>query len=143
MLKHISKILKFSPINLLLTTLLLSAAHAEIVVIVNPANSASIDEAQIIKIFLGQSKAFSSGAEAMPVDQKPGTLREEFGNTRLKKTPAKLKSLWARQIFTGGAKPPRELANDDEVIKFVASTSGGIGYIDSAKANKTIKVIKP
>ncbi|MCV2370356.1 type 2 periplasmic-binding domain-containing protein [Roseateles oligotrophus] len=116
-------------------------ANADVAVIVHPGNSASIDEEQITKIFLGQTKTFSGGAEATPVDIKESPLREDFGNKILKKTPAQLKALWARQIFTGGAKPPRELASDDEVVKFVASTPGAIGYVDAGKANATVKVV--
>jgi ABC-type phosphate transport system substrate-binding protein len=118
------------------------AALADVVVIVNPANAANIDEEQIAKIFLGQTKTFSNGTEAVPIDQKEGALREEFGNKLLKKNPAQLKAQWARQIFTGGAKPPKELASDDEILKFVASNPGAIAYIDSSKVNKTVKVLK-
>ncbi len=118
------------------------AMAGDVVVIVNPANSANIDEEQIAKIFLGQTKTFSNGSEALPVDQKEGALREEFGNKLLKKNPAQLKAQWARQIFTGGAKPPKELSSDDEILKFVASTPGAIAYIDSSKVNKSVKVVK-
>jgi ABC-type phosphate transport system substrate-binding protein len=119
-----------------------SLAMADVVVIVNPANTANIDEEQIAKIFLGQTKTFSNGSEAMPVDQKEGAVREEFGNKLLKKNPAQLKAQWARQIFTGGAKPPKELGSDDEVLKFVASNPGAIAYIDASKVNKSVKVVK-
>ncbi len=119
-----------------------SAAIADVVVIVNPANSAAIDEEQIAKIFLGQTKTFSNGSEATPIDQKEGPLREEFGNKLLKKNPSQLKAQWARQIFTGGAKPPKEMASDDEILKFVASTPGAIAYVDSSKVNKSGKVVK-
>lgn len=119
-----------------------AVAVADVVVIINPANAASIDEEQIAKIFLGQTKTFSNGSEATPIDQKEGALREEFGNKVLKKNPSQLKAQWARQIFTGGAKPPKELASDDEILKFVASTPGAIAYIDSSKVNKTVKVVK-
>ncbi|MCV2353554.1 hypothetical protein LNV09_05195 [Paucibacter sp. B2R-40] len=116
-------------------------AAADVAVIVHPSNAASIDEEQITKIFLGQTKTFSGGSEATPVDIKESPLREEFGTKVLKKNSAQLKALWARQIFTGGAKPPRELGSDEEVIKFVASTPGAIGYVDAGKANATVKVI--
>ncbi|MBR7745673.1 substrate-binding domain-containing protein [Undibacterium baiyunense] len=119
-----------------------SVAIADVVVIVNPANSAAIDEEQIAKIFLGQTKTFSNGSEATPIDQKEGPLREEFGNKLLKKNPSQLKAQWARQIFTGGAKPPKEMASDDEILKFVASTPGAIAYVDSSKVNKSVKVVK-
>ncbi|WP_246464524.1 hypothetical protein [Undibacterium seohonense] len=117
-------------------------AMADVVVIINPANAAGIDEEQIAKIFLGQTKTFSNGSEATPIDQKEGAVREEFGNKFLKKNPSQLKAQWARQIFTGGAKPPKELSSDDEILKFVANTPGAIAYIDSSKVNKSVKVVK-
>ncbi len=139
--KSIAKVFSYAPASLVL--LALSApVMADVVVIVNPANSASIDEEQIAKIFLGQTKTFSNGSEATPIDQKEGPVREEFGNKLLKKNPSQLKAQWARQIFTGGAKPPKELGSDDEILKFVASTPGAIAYIDSSKVNKTVKVVK-
>ncbi len=119
-----------------------AAAVADVVLIVNPANSAAIDEEQFAKIFLGQTKTFSNGSEATPIDQKEGAVREEFGNKLLKKNPAQLKAQWARQIFTGGAKPPKEMASDEDILKFVASTPGAIAYIDASKVNKSVKVIK-
>jgi ABC-type phosphate transport system substrate-binding protein len=127
---------------LALTSVGVNLARADAVIIVHPSNAVSIDDEQISKIFLGQTKTFPGGAEAMPVDNKEGPLREDFGNKVLKKNPAQLKALWARQIFTGGAKPPRELPSEDEVLKFVASTPGAIGYVDSSKANGSVKVLK-
>ncbi|MCV2362130.1 phosphate ABC transporter substrate-binding protein [Paucibacter sp. DJ1R-11] len=121
---------------------LAGAAQADIAVIVHPSNATALDDEQISKIFLGQTKTFSGGGEAVPVDQKEGATREDFGNKVLKKNPSQLKALWARQIFTGGAKPPREMGGDDEVLKFVASTPGAIGYVDAGKANSSVKVVK-
>ncbi|MEJ6005949.1 phosphate ABC transporter substrate-binding protein [Paucibacter sp. AS339] len=120
----------------------LSSAWADAVIIVHPSNATPMDDEQVSKIFLGQTKTFPGGAEALPVDIKESPVREDFGNKVLKKTPAQLKALWARQIFTGGAKPPRELASEDDVLKFVASTPGAIGYVDSSKANASVKVLK-
>lgn len=123
-------------------SLLVSAAQADTVVIVHPSNASALDDEQISKIFLGQTKTFAGGGEAIPVDQKDGAAREDFGNKVLKKNQSQLKALWARQIFTGGAKPPKELGGDDEVLKFVASTPGAIGYVEAGKANSSVKVVK-
>lgn len=118
------------------------AVRGDVVVIVHPSNGAALDDDSIGKLFMGQTKTFPGGAEATPVDLKEGGLREDFGNKVLKKNPSQLKALWARQIFTGGAKPPKELESEDAVVKFVAATPGAIGYVDSAKANSSVKVVK-
>lgn len=122
---------------------LTATAQADMVVIVHPSNGAALDDEQISKIFLGQTKTFPGGGEATPVDQKEGAAaREDFNAKVLKKSTAQLKALWARQIFTGGAKPPKEVEGDEAVVKFVASTPGAIGYVDAGKAGSGVKVIK-
>jgi len=75
----------------------------------------------------------------------PKCIKEQYPDLYpelLKKNPSQLKAQWARQIFTGGAKPPKEMASDDEILKFVASTPGAIAYVDSSKVNKSVKVVK-
>jgi len=75
---------------------LAGAAQADIAVIVHPSNATALDDEQISKIFLGQTKTFSGGGEAVPVDQKEGATREDFGNKVLKKNPSQLKALCGR-----------------------------------------------
>ena len=54
----------------LMMTLLLStlgsAAFADVVVIVNPANSAAISATDIQNLFLGKAASFSNGTRAKP-----------------------------------------------------------------------------
>ena len=109
-------------------------AVADVVVVSIHANSASIDEEQIAKIFLDKPRP-SNGSEAIPIDQKEGPVREDFGNKFPKKNPSQLKAQWARRL-TGGAKPPKELASDDEILKFVASTPGAIATWIRARSTK-------
>ena len=104
-------------------------------VIVNPSNSASIDEEQIAKIFQDKPRP-SPMVRRRFYRSKEGPVREDFGNKFLKKNPSQLKAQWARQIFTGGAKPPKEMASDDEILKFVANTPGAIAYMDSSKGQQ-------
>jgi ABC-type phosphate transport system substrate-binding protein len=60
----------------------------------------------------------------------------------LKKNASQLKAYWAQQVFTGGGKPPPELEGDDAVLKHVADTPGGIGYVESGKTRAGVRVIK-
>lgn len=117
-------------------------ASADTVVIVHPSNTAALDDETISKIFQGQTKSFPGGAEASPVDLKEGATREDFSGKVLKRTTAQIKAYWARQIFTGGARPPKELDSEESVVKFVASTPGAIGYVDASKAGAGVKVLK-
>lgn len=119
-----------------------TVAHAEVTVIVHAGNGASLDDEAIANLFLGQTKTFAGGAEATPVNQKDSAgATGEFASRYLKKTPAQLRAFWAKQVFTGAGRPPKELDGDDAVIKFVAATPGAIGYIEG-KPGPGVKAAK-
>jgi ABC-type phosphate transport system substrate-binding protein len=116
---------------------------AEPVVIVNTANSTpELTVDQISDIFLKKKTTFDGGLEALPVNLKEGEqLRQEFYEKASQKSPSQLKAYWSKSVFTGKKIPPKDLNSADEVKKFVSSTPGGIGYIDKAAADSTVKVI--
>ncbi|NRA25025.1 MAG: phosphate ABC transporter substrate-binding protein, partial [Oleispira sp.] len=72
-------------------------ANAEISVIVNPSNpNAGIDQATVSKIFLGKSKSFPDGTQAVPIDQDDGSAtRKTFNSSLLGKSASQLKSYWS------------------------------------------------
>ncbi len=117
-------------------------ALADTVVIVHPATSAVLDDDALARIFLRQVRSFPDGAAAQPVSQKEGPATEDFRTRVLKKNAAQLRAYWAQQVFTGGAKPLQELDSDEAVMKYVAETPGGIGYIDAAKVKPGVRVVK-
>ncbi len=116
--------------------------QAEPIVIVNAANASSLDEEYAAKIFLRQVKVFPDGSPAQPVNQKDGPLTDDFRQKVLKKNGAQFKSYWAQQLFTGAAKPVPEVDGDEAVLKQVADTPGGIGYIDSSKLKPGVKAMR-
>lgn len=118
-------------------------ASAEISVVVsanNPNNS--IDQATVSKIFLGKTKSFPDGSQAVPVDQDDGAAaREAFNSTVLGKSASQLKSYWSRLIFTGKGTPPKQSGNDAAVKQLVANNPNIIGYIDSSAVDASVKVV--
>ncbi|MCH9648357.1 MAG: hypothetical protein K0U98_08965 [Deltaproteobacteria bacterium] len=55
-----------------------------------------------------------------------------------------LRSFWERERYSGRAVKPKEYGSDEEVMKFVARTPGGIGYVTvGAKLRKGVKALKP
>jgi ABC-type phosphate transport system substrate-binding protein len=115
---------------------------AEVAVIVHPSNADSISEADIVRIFLGKSKSFPGGAAAVPVNQAEGSaVTEEFNQKVIKKSGSQLKAYWSKLVFTGKGTPPKEVANDAEVIDLVANNPNMIGYIDASQVNGGVKVV--
>jgi ABC-type phosphate transport system substrate-binding protein len=116
---------------------------AEVTVIVNASNNTTLDDDTISNLFLGQARSFAGGTEATPVNQAAGSnAAQEFSTKFLKKTPPQLRAFWAKQVFTGGSKPPKELDGDEAVMKFVASTPGAIGYVETTKLIAGVKAVK-
>ena len=127
---------------LTLCCLLSAVAQAEVAVIVNPGNGATLSSEDVQRLFLGKLKSFPGGGEATPVNQKEGQpAREQFNQAVLNKSESQLKAYWSQLVFTGKGTPPKELDNDDAIKALVASTPGAIGYIDAAKVDGSVKVV--
>jgi ABC-type phosphate transport system substrate-binding protein len=119
----------------------MQAAHADLVVVANPGvKFSNISLTQLTRIFLGQTRNFPDGNNAVPLDVG-GDFRNSFYTYVLKKSPAQVERYWARMIFTGKSQPPREVALKD-VKTLVAETSGAISYLDSSVVDSSVKVIK-
>ena len=129
-------------ISLMFFSLASTAIHAEVAVIVNAANSATLDDEAIARIYLAQVRKFPNGDAAQPIDQKDGSpAREDFTTKLIKRAPAHIKSYWAQQKFTGNLKPIKQLTDDDAIVKFVSENANSIAYVDAAKVKPGVKVV--
>ncbi len=126
--------------SLLLTCL---SCCADVVVIGNKAIATdSLSARQISDLWLGKSKFIPGGGKPIVVDQASGTpVHNDFYKNIVKKNGSQLKAYWAKVVFSGKRLPPMVLVNDAAVIEWVASTPGGLGYVDSASVNGTVKVL--
>ena len=132
----------FKRIAVLLTLACAGAAQAESVIVVNAAFTGALEEDTAARIFLRQVKTLPDGSPAAPVNQKEGATTDDFRTRVLKKNAAQFKAYWAQQVFTGGGKPPGEVDGDDAVLKQVAETPGGIGYVEAGKTRSGVRVLK-
>lgn len=122
---------------------MMAGAHAEVTVIVNAANPASLDDDVIASLFLGQVRSYPGGGDALPINQPgSGAVAQEFAAKYLKKTPPQLKAYWSKQVFTGVGRPPKELEGDEAVMNFVAANPGAIGYVEASKLIAGVKALK-
>jgi ABC-type phosphate transport system substrate-binding protein len=117
------------------------SANAEIVVIVNPKNSAALNAEQVSALYVGTSTSFPDGGAAALADQPESAgIRGEFYQKATGRSVAQVKATWARITFTGKGTPPKELKSDADVKAFVASNPKAIGYIDSGAVDGSVKV---
>lgn len=112
-------------------------ALAELVLVIHPQNETkSMTNSQAAQYFLGGSVQF------MPIEQAAGSpIRLEFYKKVLEKEPTQVQAIWARIVFTGKGKPPKEVKTSDEVKKAIRENVNAIGYIEKSAVDDTVKVI--
>ncbi|MBL4631748.1 MAG: phosphate ABC transporter substrate-binding protein [Paraglaciecola sp.] len=117
-------------------------ASAEVVLVVHPSNSADLNKSLVKRIFLGKEKKFSTGQEAIPINQAPNTAsRSSFDTDTLGRSSTQVAAYWSKLVFTGKGIPPKEVNSDAEVITLVAGNQNAVGYVDSNAVNDSVKSI--
>jgi ABC-type phosphate transport system substrate-binding protein len=133
--------------KLILTVMALSLwlcapAFSETIVIVNNGVAATaLDADTLQKIYLGKTTQWDNGDKISAVTLNEGPVHDGFLNNIIKKSSSQFLTYWKQMIFTGKGTPPKSVPSETEVVGFVSSTPGGIGYIDSATPHDGVKAI--
>jgi len=118
------------------------AARADVVVVVSAKNPCGqLTASQVSDIFLGNAASFPGGGQAVPLDQGDGAPREEFYGKTVGKSSSQVKAYWAKIIFTGKGRPPKEAGDSAAVRKLVADSPSFIGYIERGAVDASVKVV--
>lgn len=132
-------------VRLLLFVFLLSpgALLADLVVVVNARSGvAAMSRNDVINLFFGRNRQFFNGLEAMPVDlDDKHPARAEFYRSLVGKDIAEINAYWSRQVFTGGAQALPRVGSTEEVIRWVASRPGGIGFVELSRTDARVRVV--
>ena len=120
----------------LASSMMLSAlTFAEVEVIVHPSNGAALDKDSIQRIYLGKTRAFPGGGEAVAISMKEGTAAEgDFTKNVLGKSPKQLKAYWAKMLFTGKGAPPRQIDSAAEMVNLISANPNLIGFVPAGSA---------
>ncbi|HCS62963.1 MAG TPA: phosphate ABC transporter substrate-binding protein [Cellvibrio sp.] len=126
-----------------LTLCVASFTWAEVAVIVHPSASFdSLTEDDVSRLFLGKSKSFPGGAQAVPVNQNEGAAaRDKFNEGICKKNASQYKAYWSQLVFTGKGTPPKDAGDDAAVKALVAANPNMIGYVDASAVDASVKVV--
>ena len=112
----------------------LSLARAvEFVVIVHQENPArTMERDDLSRIFLKRTVKWPHGVPVEPVDLPP-TAKARAAFTRMVhgKSVNAVRAFWQQQIFSGRDVPPPEKSSDADVIEFVRTNPGAVGYVSS------------
>lgn len=118
-------------------------AHADVVAVVSSRSPIMLaSQGQVADIFLGKLARLPDGTPVVPVDQAEGAaLRDDFYQRFASKSPAQVRALWSKLIFTGRGRPPRALMSSAEVIKVLRENPYAIGYVDRREVDSSLRIL--
>ena len=126
---------------LLLIACVISQASAENVLIIGNSDMPKLDRVTVEKLFTGRIIEVN-GRPAMAVNAAPDSAtRQQFLMTFLAQDEDKYRAYWTVRRFIGKGTPPKELATSREIIAFVKSQPGGIGYINASERTPELNVL--
>ena len=126
----------------LLLALVMTAQAGSVIVIANKGvGAASLSKADMQNIFLGRTVMWPDGKKINPVVLKSGGAHESFLNDMLGKNTSQFDTFWKQAIFSGKGRPPKSVAGEAEMVQFVSSNDGAVGYINADTAHSDVKVI--
>ena len=138
------KIFKLFTLLIVTSSLYLVApiAKAGVAVITHPGvKEIGLSKNKLAQIYLGKIKNYSNGRTIKAADLSSGSARDKFYKAVVKKSESAVKRHWSKLKFTGKGKPPKEFSDERDLVKWVATTEGAIGYIDGKYLNKSVKVV--
>lgn len=91
-----------------------------------------ISQQALRQIFLKRKTRWSDGSRVLPVDQEiERPVRSSFSEDVLGRSADAMQTYWQAQIFSGRALPPTILDDDQDVLDYVSSTAGAVGYVSA------------
>ncbi len=119
-----------------------SSAFADVVFITN--NSVTYDsltKAEIKGIFTGEIAAWHDGQDIKFITLKKGPTHHEFTRKYMRKSESQFLRYWRKQVFTGTGSMPKSFLSEKDLVDYVASTDGAIGYISATTSAEGVKNI--
>lgn len=128
--------------TLVATILLAICVRADAgVVLIGHANVPKLDDSAVQKIYSGKVVEVA-GITVAAVNQRSGNaLRHQFLQTYMNQDEEKYTAYWTVRRYIGKGVPPRELAGSAEVISYVLTTPGALGYIDESELKPGLNVL--
>jgi hypothetical protein len=116
--------MKFALMTMLALALAAASSARAGDVIAHP--SVKLDPADIRDVYLGE-RQLSGDVRLVPVDNI--AAQEDFLAAILQTNLRSYEARWRRKVFREGIRPPQVRGSDAEVMSFVRSTPGAIGYL--------------
>lgn len=122
--------------------LCVAGASAQVAVIANKSvPEDTIRKTQLLDFYTGDIKKWDDKTPVVVFDLKPNSEAKKTFYEFLGKNPARMKSIWLKKLLSGEGDPPQSLNTEEEILKKVAATPGGLGFVSSSKVSKDVKTL--
>lgn len=113
-----------------------SAADGFVVIAHQSVLGSSVHRADLAAVFLRKATRWGDKTSAVPVDQSgTSAVRKAFSESVLQMPVSTALQYWQKEMFaTPPLRPPAVKGSDAEVIAFVGSTPGAVGYVSASAA---------
>jgi ABC-type phosphate transport system substrate-binding protein len=117
-------------------------ARAQVVVIANSGVKASeVSADELRDVFTGDKSSLKDGSKVTPVTLKGGADHEAFLKAYVGKNDPAFRTGWRSLVFTGQGSMPKTFDTEPEMVNYVASTPGAIGYVGKDTAHDKAKTL--
>jgi len=114
---------------------------AQVVIANAGVKESAVTTAELRDVFTGAASTLKDGSRAVPVTLKTGGTHDAFLKEYLGKNDAAFRATWRSLVFSGAAIMPKLLNSDEEMVDYVARTSGAIGYVSASAKTGGVKVL--
>ena len=127
-----------------LTSALVAALPAradENIVVISHSPLKGVDAEVLRRIYTGRTIELDR-LLLHPVNLAPGhPLRRRFAGAVLQQSDDDYIAYWTVRRYIGKGAPPRELSSTAEIIEYVTTTPGAIGYIEASELKPSMFVV--
>lgn len=116
---------------------------AEVVVVMSTKSpELALSKDQIAALFLGKAVLFPDGRRAVPIDHGEGVaIRNAFYEVFTGQSAAQIKAHWAKIIFTGCGRPPKQVADGEAAKRQLAQNPDALAYLDAEQVDASVRVV--
>ncbi len=117
-------------------------AGEDVVIIANKdVPTSSISGKDLKKIFLAKKTEWDNGSNLGFVTLAGGDIHKVFLKRYLSKSSSQFRRYYRTLVFTGKGKAPLSFSSEGEVVGYVTSTGGSIGYVSAGTSTGSAKVL--
>ena len=103
----------------------------------------ALNRHEVSDLFLKKTPKWPDGMPVVPVDlAEESRVRQRFTTEIHGRSVPAITAYWYRKIYSGRSVPPVEVRSAEEVMMFVRSRAGAIGYVPATMAAEGVKVVK-